>query len=156
MKAGDLRDRVEELVWDCRIESEVPADVLRGVNEDGVGWVFGYQCEEYWKPNPTTKTVSFDVCPWWVDTKRLESRMNEIWEWCDEQAKEIKKLAQDAFSMLTDSDIPVERAIVPLCWQDWINGHNLFGVKCSFGDNNKIEVFSPDEFGAYRVMSLVT
>lgn len=154
MKILNLRDKLEQLIWDCRIESEVPEDIKELVKNGGLGEVFGYQCDEYWKPNPITKTVDFKVCPWWVDKNLLESRMNEVWELCDEQTTEIKIMVQVAFRMLTDNDIPVERIILPIYWKDWIGDYNLFGVKCSFKEENKIEIFSPSEFGAYRVLEI--
>jgi hypothetical protein len=85
MKPGALRDKVEELLWDCRIIEKLPQSVIDGYEQDGVGHVFGYQCDEYWKPDPEKRTIDLTVCPYWIDTELAMSRMDEVWDWWDKE-----------------------------------------------------------------------
>jgi len=76
MNGIEIRDAVEEMVWDCRSAHDVPDDVVKNYNEHGIGRVFGQLCDEYWHPDPITKTIDLTICPWWVDKTEAYRRMS--------------------------------------------------------------------------------
>jgi len=137
----DLSGKVEALAWDCRINVKVPVHI------DNPNDGFGYLCDEYWNPDPASRSIDLSVFPFWVDKELVLSRIGEVWEWADDQIARIVEVIDSGIRRLADLDVKAEKAIVPNSWGvfciKYIHGVPLFFSDSDFG------IYTSPEFGRF-------
>jgi len=140
----DLHDRVEALCWKHRRLEQVPKHVESVV--DG----FGYLVQEYWKPDPTTRTVDLTVCPYWVDKAAALAEMDSVWEWADTQIERIRRIVALACQELASHDVPAVRLDVPYCWRVFRLKH-VCGLRARHVEESPAvyAVYSAPHFGRF-------